>query len=82
MDNEAKLSKLIEERDLLRKKHGDISFPDKEDILLYIETNKEDILRLKELIKNIRILEFEMLSEREKEDYLLEQEKIKEKYSE
>lgn len=75
------LKKLKEEENILLEKHKNKHFANDIEAEKYIEENKVELERLNEIQKEIKKLEWQLMSETEKQEYLEYQKKIKEKYS-
>ncbi|MFY7844857.1 hypothetical protein [Chryseobacterium sp. 2VB] len=78
MDN---LEKLINERNDLLKKYGNKSFRNEEEAKAYINANKNELKRLKEVQQQIKDIEWDSMSPQEKKEYLEYEKMLKEKYS-
>ncbi|WP_185289984.1 hypothetical protein [Chryseobacterium lactis] len=78
MDN---LEKLINERNDLLKKYGNKSFRNEEEAKAYINANKNELKRLKEVQQEIKDIEWDSMSPQEKKEYLEYEKMLKEKYS-
>lgn len=82
MDKNKNLHQLQERRDVLLKKHGSVSFPTKKEIEKYIQNNKAELEELKEIQKEIMSLKLQLMTPKEREEFLKEQNTISEKHSE
>lgn len=78
MDN---LEILINERNDLLKKYGNKSFRNEEEAKAYINANKNELKRLKEVQQQIKDIEWDSMSPQEKKEYLEYEKMLKEKYS-
>jgi hypothetical protein len=76
-----KLESLKLERDSLLNKHLNIHFDNEDEGRKYIQDNKAELTRLNELFKEIKELEWQLMSPQQRKEYLEEQQKIKEKYA-
>ncbi len=81
MSSIKKLEDLIKERDILLKKHKDISYPTEKEMVEYIKNNQLELSRLNEIQKEIKKLEWELMSEKERQEHLEYLQKLKEKYA-
>lgn len=81
MENiQKKLDNLKSERASLTHLYN-VSFATEAEIVEFIKSNQKDLKRLKELEKEIRELEWQLMSPQEKLEYLEEQKKLKDKFS-
>lgn len=76
-----KLNELINEEKILIAKHGNKHFANEKEGKNYISENKVELERLSKIQKEIRELKFKLMTPEEQLEYLEEQKKIKEKYS-
>ena len=70
----------VEEKELL-KKHKNISLPTEEEIKKYILDNHVELDRLKFLQKEIKEIEWQLMSPKEQQELLDYYEKVREKYA-
>ena len=70
----------LEEQELLNK-HKDKHFKSEEEGNAYIQENEEELKRLNDIQKEIRKVEWELMSPKEQKELLDYYEKIKEKHS-
>ncbi len=77
-----KLNELKNEEDILYAKYVNISFPTEEGIKKYIKENQNELSRLKEIWNEIKELEWELNTPKQKQEFLEYQNKLNEKYSE
>ena len=75
-----KLNSLKKEKDELKFLY-DVSKPSEKEIVDFIKKNQSKLARLKEIEKEIKDIEWQLMTEKEKQEYLEYQQKIKEKYS-
>lgn len=77
----SKLESLQQEEKELLNRHKDISLPTEEGIKNYIQENQVELTRLNEVSKEIRDIEWQLMSPEQQQELLDYNEKIKEKYS-
>ncbi|MGV7106006.1 hypothetical protein [Flavobacterium sp. U410] len=75
-----KLNLLKKEKDELKFLY-DVSKPSEKEMVDFIKKNQSKLARLKEIEKEIKEIEWQLMSEKEKQEYFEYQKKIKEKYS-
>ncbi len=74
------MAELKAEKKILFENYGNKSFNTKEEFNLFVSKNKSELLRLNELTQEIESLEWQLMSDQEKEEYQQYARIIKEKY--